>query len=490
MRTRMNRIACLGCGLITVALATTTTAAMVDEGGNVVSGGSGPDITFCQLDGLRMNGDAFEGIVGLSMATTSWNVGDQLLEWHRVPDSRHPFIAQNLYRLENDRFEQIGQAWVKHAFFALSNTQCGGECERTDGQHLGINCTDTYSPFNNSRRGSLGPRFEINPWTGDWQFEGSMFDVGGPPTDNDIRRRLQVFEHDIDPAQHPDAQYFAEGYYAHFEDINVMNSVAWKPTTPVGSPGEGWTFEMTPPADPPNIGFAIDAWVGARQTMLAQEVPPVEFQSPDGRCILAAKATDLGGGVWHYEYALLNIDMDRQGASFNIPLPPNVTVTNIGFHASRHHDEPVNERDGFSIDNDPWEADVSDSAIIFSTAGNPLRWGTIHNYRFDVDAPPGDVEITLGFFKDGDPDSIRGITTGPISGGCTRNPMWVCDGDVDGDGQVNPVDSGLVQSAFGSTDDQDLCNYDVDCDGLINPVDSGLVQSLFGRCNPPRNACP
>ena len=50
-------------------------------------------------------------------------------------------------------------------------------------------------------------------------------------------------------------------------------------------------------------------------------------------------------------------------------------------------------------------------------------------------------------------------------GGCVRDPEWLCDGDVDGDGQVNPVDSGLVQAAFGSTDEQDVCNYDVDCDG-------------------------
>ena len=76
------------------------------------------------------------------------------------------------------------------------------------------------------------------------------------------------------------------------------------------------------------------------------------------------------------------------------------------------------------------------------------------------------------------------------SGGCVRNPEWICDGDVDGDGQVNPVDSGLVQAAFGSLDDQDLCNYDVDCDGRINPVDSGIVQSLFGTCDPPRDGCP
>ncbi len=73
---------------------------------------------------------------------------------------------------------------------------------------------------------------------------------------------------------------------------------------------------------------------------------------------------------------------------------------------------------------------------------------------------------------------------------CVRVPEWLCDGDVDGDGQVNPVDSGLVQAAFGSVEDQDLCNYDLDCDGQINPVDSGIVQSLFGTCEEPRNACP
>ena len=72
---------------------------------------------------------------------------------------------------------------------------------------------------------------------------------------------------------------------------------------------------------------------------------------------------------------------------------------------------------------------------------------------------------------------------------CARNPQWICDGDVDGDGQVNPVDSGLVQAAFGSTDDRDLCRYDMDCDGQINPVDSGIVQSLFGTCNERRPPC-
>ena len=73
---------------------------------------------------------------------------------------------------------------------------------------------------------------------------------------------------------------------------------------------------------------------------------------------------------------------------------------------------------------------------------------------------------------------------------CVRDPVWQCDGDVDGNARVNPVDSGLVQSAFGSTDEQDLCNYDLDCNGQINPVDAGIIQSLFGRCLAPRSVCP
>jgi hypothetical protein len=52
------------------------------------------------------------------------------------------------------------------------------------------------------------------------------------------------------------------------------------------------------------------------------------------------------------------------------------------------------------------------------------------------------------------------------------------------------VDSGIVQANFGSFDEQALCNYDIDCDGQINPVDAGIVQSLFGTCDAPREVCP
>ena len=94
----------------------------------------------------------------------------------------------------------------------------------------------------------------------------------------------------------------------------------------------------------------------------------------------------------------------------------------------------------------------------------------------------GDFTLAGGFWP--------GASSGGGEGSCTRDPQWQCDGDTDGDGQVNPVDSGLVQAAFGSTDESDLCQYDIDCDGQINPVDSGIVQSLFGTCEAPREECP
>lgn len=391
------------------------------DGGPLGGGEIGPDVTFCELYGLAQFGSTGD-IVGLSLATTSWNVGDRDLLWYRSPDPRHPFIVMNLYRLMEGKFEQIGQSWIKHGFFALSNTQCGGSCTHENGhrggQWLGIGCTDTYGASLNASQSGLGPRYEVNPWTGEWEYEDSVFDLGGPPN-NGIRRRLQVYDDDLDPAMNEGATYYGEGYYVCLDDVNVMNSVSWKPVTVSGRRGD-WDFGMSNRGTRPTIGFAIDAWATAQQTLLAQEIPVVEFESPDGRCILAAEATDLGGGRWHYEYALLNVDMDRQVGSFSIPVPSDADITNVGFHAVHHHDEPFNlptwrEGEGrVPIDNDPWDAVVSPTAITWSTDGNPLRWGTLYNFRFDADVAPASTTATLGMFRPGTPETVRGVSTGPL----------------------------------------------------------------------------
>jgi hypothetical protein len=119
--------------------------------------------------------------------------------------------------------------------------------------------------------------------------------------------------------------------------------------------------------------------------------------------------------------------------------------------------------------------------------GSIVAWGLNRSGQTNVPAPnTGFVAVAGG--------ALHSLGLKGVSGGeCVREPAWVCDGDVDGDGTVNPIDVGLVQAAFcaaGDCSDDDLCQYDIDCNGAINPVDVGLVQSLFGTCEAPRSVCP
>ena len=67
------------------------------------------------------------------MGTDSCNAGVVNLNWFALPNNDHPVIPQNLYRMSggatnDDRFEQIGQSNVKHAFTALTQNLCGFGC--------------------------------------------------------------------------------------------------------------------------------------------------------------------------------------------------------------------------------------------------------------------------------------------------------------------------------------------------------------------------
>ena len=55
----------------------------------------------------------------------------------------------------------------------------------------------------------------------------------------------------------------------------------------------------------------------------------------DGRFVIGYRVTDNGNGTWHYEYAVYNLNSDRAGGSFSIPVPAGVTLSNIGFKAPK-----------------------------------------------------------------------------------------------------------------------------------------------------------
>src|SRR6476660_4958787 len=110
----------------------------------------GPDVIVGDLPEMAQYGnDTVNHLVGLGIGTTSCNNGDQPLHWFALPNTDHPVIPQNFYRMSggvnnSDRFEQVGQSWLKHAFAALEGNDCNFGCHTsgcTTGSNLCSGCS-------------------------------------------------------------------------------------------------------------------------------------------------------------------------------------------------------------------------------------------------------------------------------------------------------------------------------------------------------------
>ena len=130
----------------------------------------GPDVVVGDLPAVTQAGSS-GSFVGLGVGTTSCNYGVVDLNWFQLSNTDHPVIPQNMYRMSggasnNERFEQIGQSWLKHAFTALTENVCGLGCNGVGGTHLGSGCSDPYSSSLNASQSGLGSRAWVNPFTG------------------------------------------------------------------------------------------------------------------------------------------------------------------------------------------------------------------------------------------------------------------------------------------------------------------------------------
>src|SRR6266568_1302889 len=387
----------------------------LDENGNVKSASlpplnvplpgtvPGPDVIVGELlDFVQSQTGSVNGRVGLALGTDACNKGIENAAWIALPSNNHPFIPQNLYRMSggttnNERLEQIGQSWGKHAFAAASSNTCNFGCNGVGGDHLGSGCSDAYGAGLNGSQGGIGSRAWVNPFTGVFPSGSTANDHSGHSHDVTSHRML-VDVNDLNTSLNPGATYFAEAEYivpdegiwcqSHPDQCNMYNNASYRPYTVTGI---NQPFSFTAAGPTVREHPAIMAWAGATVNQI-QPAP-----GTDGIWFMGYKVTNPTTGIWHYEYALYNQNLDRAIQSFSVPVGPGVNISNISFHAPIQ--QPGFAHDGTQGDagysSTPWNVTQDASSITWSSEtfaqnqnANAIRFGTLYNFRFDADQPP------------------------------------------------------------------------------------------------------
>lgn len=385
------------------------------------AGPIGPDVVVSGVGLTISKLGSLNGVSSYSMTTVACNIGDANASWIDCLSgsncNQHPVIGQQLYRLKTvagaTRFEQLGLSWLKHGFCADDAPGCGAPYLPNAGcDWLGMFATDTYSYALNGSQPGLGARSEVQPWTGVFPYPPVL---AAGQTGDVLFKRLRVENSELDPALNSGARYWGEIVYITADEAQnaVRHNNYSTRELAVGSFfAGGWTMSFNAPTAPQRSG--VETWAqvdpGVRVTVV--DTPN------DGRFLLGAKVTALGGGQHHYEYALLNMNSDRAGQQFAVPFPVGATCTNVGFHdVDRHSGEPYDSTD--------WTANATAGASVsWATAthaqnanANALRWGTTYNFRFDCDAAPTSGFVTLTLFKPGSPTSLTiatDVPSGPL----------------------------------------------------------------------------
>lgn len=383
---------------------------------------AGPDVVYTDVNGIT-NWGATGGIRAYSLGSHTCNIGTQNLPW----GGTSPLLAMNAYRIYGGRLEQIGMSWVKNGTGAAAGDGCGFNCNGAGGSVLGAGCLDVYGSSFNGGQGILGPRSAVNAFTGAYPGQSS-------PTSGTIAERLQVKESDMSTTNFPGARFLVEGVYVAAADAtagNSLNNASYKRVTVSGT-----SYDMTPTGAMQETIPAIYAWQfdGLGTGIPDPAVSVVIADVPDeGRFFVGSKATDLGEGIWRYDYAVYNLNSHRSAGWFFVPLAPEADKDNIGFHDVDYHS-------GEPYANTDWVNSISPSGVAWSSPQtfdqnantNALRWGTMYNFWFETNVPPATGDVTIGLFRPGTPTEITATATIPSS--------IVCKADCSVDGHRDGSD--------------------------------------------------
>jgi hypothetical protein len=355
----------------------------------------GPDVSVSRIGGSGSDYNEFGlsgGYYSYAMGTTSCNVGDAVLLWS-TSGPNHPVIAQQAYWLKDGVLEQLGYAWLKHGFCALSETTCGS-CQATSCSTLGIGCADTYGAGLNDS--GLRDRYSVNAATGS-HVDPSQGASGAHAG------RVRIAQAEV---ADPSARYFFEAQYVAADDSQAGNhanncsyrEVSFNSPTSISSAAPITMFKP-----------AIYAWetFDPFASVDATIVPDEGGVGVHGIFNVGFRVTDNGDGTWHYEYAVHNQTSNRAAGTFSVPIPAGVQVTNVGFHGVLHHS-------GSPYSNVDWTWSLAGGALTWEATetfaqdpnGNAIRWGTMYNFRFDASTGPTNDQVTIGLYEPGTPAAI------------------------------------------------------------------------------------
>jgi hypothetical protein len=342
----------------------------------------GPDIIVGDLPDLDNYAPA-GGYHAYSVGTTSCNTGTQNANWIASTND-HPVIGQQLYRIRDGVFQQVGNSWLKHGFLALTESLCG-PCNGQGGSVLGVGCSDPYDAFLNGLQQTLGPRGEVNAATGIYPYPH-----GGASITDTTSARLRV-PSSLVMNQPQGTRFLIEGHYVTKDDAtagNGWNNASWREVT--ASSGGSLTLTGATVREQP----AIMGW----QAIEPQVQVVYQDVIGDGRFYLAFNAFPTSGGFRRYVYALHNLNSDLGAGRFEVQMPAGATVQNLTFHDADYHSGEVWQ----STD---WTGNYAGGLVTWQTPtpfgvnpnGPALRWGSTHTFTFESDMVP--LGQTVGLFK-------------------------------------------------------------------------------------------
>ena len=424
---------------------------------------AGPDLIVSDITSATTFGFV-DGKMAYSFGTTLCNVGDIPLPWDSSIEE-HPLVSQTIYRLADGQLEQLGIGFVRHTTIPLSGNACGLGCTPTGFDALGVGCSDTSSSAIHGSQPRLGPRTEVDPYSGNYQFPFTSLGQSG----DSIYKRLRVNLADISD---PSALYFVETQVitnGETTDQTRANNVSYRQV--VFSPGSASASVVGPTyTEQPAIFAWRDHGHGIGFPDAGVMITQASIPGSGERFVIGSKATSIGIDQWRYDYTVHNQNLVHGISSILIPLGNVQTASGHTFHDVEYHDD-VDEL----IDNTDWTLDTTNGNAMWhidedfdtNPLGNAIRWGTMYSFSFISENEPVQKSMELGIFGPGAAGSMRVGIIAPQSGTCIA--------DMNGDPANNFFDISIFLQLY----QVDNLNADFTGDGILNFFDISAFLTAF-----------